>query len=575
MISAGDNLADGGETEVEVAIVGSGPVGVAVATRLMGRVGRIALIEAGGARFRPDESSPFFRAAEISDPRHMSTELYRRRMLGGTTSIWGGRCTPFDPEDFAPAAGRPGWPIPYSEMHAHVGAALDFFDAGRPEYSAAVALPQHPIPLPDAAAANLVIDRIERWSKPTDVWRKFGTELTRSRDVTVIHGATCTNVMTTADGNRATGLEIRTTSGRLHKVLAPTIVLACAGFETPRLLLASRSTRSCGLGNERDLVGRFYMAHLTSDARNAGALIFAKPETARAFDFITMVDGIYGRRMIMLSPELRRRENIPNIVFRLGRPRIDDPSHHNSVLSAMFLARSLLIPAEYMRSLAARPGVPLLEQRAHAANIVADVPKLCAFGVDWLRRRVFATHKLPSVFLYRRDGTYPLEFTAEQTPDPESRVLLGGDTDPFGVPRLAVRWRMRPEEVGGICRAYRELAASVAKSALGFVQLDSDPAAAVQRTLVPQGGVHVGTVRMGADPSTGVVDPNGEVWTTRGLFVIGASTFPTSGSVSVTPTAVALAFRLAEHLVRHHTADPYVAVTRATASSPSPRQEPV
>src|SRR6202034_3553665 len=117
MILPSDGLPDGGETEVDVAIVGAGPVGIAVATRLAGRVGRIALIEAGDTRFKPAESSEFFRAAEITDPRHLSTELYRRRMLGGTSSIWGGRCTPFDPEDFAPANGRPGWPIGFAEMH--------------------------------------------------------------------------------------------------------------------------------------------------------------------------------------------------------------------------------------------------------------------------------------------------------------------------------------------------------------------------------------------------------------------------------------------------------------------------
>jgi choline dehydrogenase-like flavoprotein len=554
MMQAGSTLPEGGETEVDVAIVGAGPVGVAIATRLMGRVGRIALVEAGGTQFRPAEASEFFTAEEISDPRHMPTNLYRRRMLGGTTSIWGGRCTPFDPEDFASSQERPGWPIQYSEMKAHVGEALEFFDAGRPEYSATIALPGHPVPL-HATATDLVVDRIERWSKPTDVWRKFGAALASSRQVTVIHGATCKNVVTIGDGSRAAGLELTTPIVRSHKVLAPLIVLACAGLEVPRLLLASRGSRSCGLGNEHDLVGRFYMAHLASDAHNVGVLRFAKPEIARAFDFTKMADGIYGRRMILLSPEVRRREGIGNIVFRPSRPPIDDASHRDPVLSAMFLTKNLLIPAEYMRGLAVQTRLSsLLEHRPHVTNVVVGLPKLCDFGVDWLRRRVLATRKLPAVFLYRRDGTYPLEFNAEQTPNPESRVLLGRDTDPFGMPRLVVQWRMRDDEVGRICRAYHVLAAAVARSGLGTVLFDADLSGAVQRALVPQGGVHIGTARMGADPASGVVDQNGEVWGTRGLFVAGTATFPTSGFASPTLTAVALAFRLAEHLIRRETA---------------------
>jgi choline dehydrogenase-like flavoprotein len=57
---------------------------------------------------------------------------------------------------------------------------------------------------------------------------------------------------------------------------------------------------------------------------------------------------------------------------------------------------------------------------------------------------------------------------------------------------------------------------------------------------------------MGADPHTGVVDPNAEVWSTRGLFAAGAAIFPTSGFTNPTLTAVALACRLAEHLAKRH-----------------------
>jgi choline dehydrogenase-like flavoprotein len=136
MMRAGESLPEGGSMEVQVAIVGAGPAGLAVATRLLGRVGRIALIEAGDTHFRPNQSLDFFKAAQIDDPRHLPTELNRRRMLGGTSSVWGGRCIPFDPEDFAPAVGRRGWPIAFAEMYAHIAEALEFLDAGIPEFSA-------------------------------------------------------------------------------------------------------------------------------------------------------------------------------------------------------------------------------------------------------------------------------------------------------------------------------------------------------------------------------------------------------------------------------------------------------
>ena len=72
------------------------------------------------------------------------------------------------------------------------------------------------------------------------------------------------------------------------------------------------------------------------------------------------------------------------------------------------------------------------------------------------------------------------------------------------------------------------------------MELEPDFLDSVQRALVPQGGHHIGTVRMGDDASSGVVDPNSEVWDCHGLFVAGTAVLPTSGFANPTLTAVAL-----------------------------------
>jgi choline dehydrogenase-like flavoprotein len=188
--------------------------------------------------------------------------------------------------------------------------------------------------------------------------------------------------------------------------------------------------------------------------------------------------------------------------------------------------------------------------REHIGNIVSDIPGLAQFSSKWVTQRMLAERKLPSVFLYRQDGRYPLEFNAEQMPNWDSRVTLGAETDPLGMPQLVVQWRYRNSELEAICRAYRVFASAVVQSALGEVELESDLRDSVQRALVPQGGHHIGTVRMGYDASSGVVDSNSGVWRCRGLFVAGTAVLPTSGFANPTLTAVALAFRLAEYLAR-------------------------
>ena len=562
MICDGITLEDGGQTRFDIVIVGAGAVGIALATQLAGQAGSVALIEAGDATFRPSDNLDFFKAEQVDDPRHAPGELYRRRMLGGTTSVWGGRCIPFDPEDFAPAQHRPGWPITYAQFSAHLPRALEFLDAGPPDFSIEATRSEHRLP-PDRASSDLVLDRIERYSKPTNVWQKWRESLGQSVDVTVFHNVACSTVFTDASDTRAAGIELRTRSNRRHTIAAATVILACGGLETPRLLLSSRDRRPLGLGNARDLVGRHYMAHLVSSADNAGLINFANPSAARAFDFAQTGAGVYVRRLMLLSPETRARGALPNIAFRPTRPAMDDTSHHNAVLSAMFLVRNAFIPPEYMRSMGTRLGhISARTWRAHAKNIAADLPGLMSFGINWVRRRILPARKLPSIFLYQGAGTYPLEFNAEQLPNPESRVLLGAETDPFGMPRLIVKWRFHAAELASICRAYDVLGSAFTASGLGTVSFGPDLRETVGGALVPQGGHHIGTTKMGVDPASGVTDENCEVWDTNGLFIAGTAVLPTSSFANPTLTAVALAFRLGEYLIRRHDKRPTNAGTR-------------
>ncbi len=54
---------------------------------------------------------------------------------------------------------------------------------------------------------------------------------------------------------------------------------------------------------------------------------------------------------------------------------------------------------------------------------------------------------------------------------------------------------------------------------------------------------------MHPDPARGVVDADCRVHGTRNLYVAGSSVFPSGGFANPTLTIVALALRLAEHLV--------------------------
>jgi len=60
-----------------------------------------------------------------------------------------------------------------------------------------------------------------------------------------------------------------------------------------------------------------------------------------------------------------------------------------------------------------------------------------------------------------------------------------------------------------------------------------------------------GVCRMGFSPATGVVDSDCRVFGLDNLFVSGASVFPTNRTSNPTLTVVAVALRLADHLIGH------------------------
>lgn len=101
------------------------------------------------------------------------------------------------------------------------------------------------------------------YNGPLKVVESHVPHLSANAYVTLVPGATATKIIIEGSGE-VTGLEIRSLDGEVKIIRSRSYVLACGGIETPRLLLLSRS-RSAefpdGIGNNYDLVGRFFMEH--------------------------------------------------------------------------------------------------------------------------------------------------------------------------------------------------------------------------------------------------------------------------------------------------------------------------
>jgi choline dehydrogenase-like flavoprotein len=146
-------------------------------------------------------------------------------------------------------------------------------------------------------------------------------------------------------------------------------------------------------------------------------------------------------------------------------------------------------------------------------------------------------------------GRYALRYHAEQIPNPESRVYLGSDAN--ANQGLTVDFRYLPDDAASVVGAHELLDDELRRSRLGYLEYwtKSDERADAVGAQAMDGYHQVGTTRMGSDAKSSVVDLNCRVHGFDNLYVASSSVFPTAGSANPTFPMVALALRLAHHII--------------------------
>jgi choline dehydrogenase-like flavoprotein len=530
----------------DVCIVGAGAAGIPLALSLSGRGLQVVLLEAGERTNDPKAQAHY--EGEVADERmHSPPHRYRLRGLGGSTSLWGGRCMPYDPIDFEerPWVPHSGWPISHDGLQPYYARANAWAEAGRYAYDARTALPGAP-PMFAGFDSDIVrTDGLERFSCPTDFGKRYRKRLQVAGDVHVITGALCTGLRLDAPGGSVRAVDVATIDGNRFTVSARSVVLATGGLETARLLLNSDDVVPQGVGNEHDVVGRYYQCHI---AGNVGSLVVNGSVDRVRHGYEVSPEGIYCRRRLQIDEGQQRRHNLLNAVARLHFPKITDPAHRNGVLSGLVLAKSF-ISYEYGKRLRDDRMDAELWAR-HVMNVVTDPIDTTAFLTHWLRRRTLAQRKFPSVILRNRTNRFSLEVQSEQQPLASSRVMLSDKEDSLGLRRLRVDWRYCQADVESVARTLDLLSAELARTGVGRYEYQPETLEEDLMRYGAYGGHHIGTTRMGTNVKTSVVDADCKVHSVRNLYVAGSAVFPTSSQANPTLTIVALSLRLADGLAQ-------------------------
>jgi choline dehydrogenase-like flavoprotein len=531
----------------DVCVIGSGPAGAVVAAELVGSGLRVCVLESG--RERPSPGADRLRRVECTGIRVKPWS--RERVLGGASTTWAGLSAPLDDVDLAPRPwiASPGWPIARAELEA-------LWEAAAQRYQFA--------PLAHYAPGGFAALRTRgeltpRWSlieekvflaraEPQN-FARLVRPLYEREDLDVWLDATVVELVPAVSG-RAVGRALaRSLGGVERSVEARAFVLACGGIENARLLLVSRGPRDKGLGNEFDQVGRYLMNHPKS---YHGILHLARPVRSLPYYFGCLYQGFAGYGGLRLQETAQRERGLVNCYARL------EPLYPWSDSEGV----------ESLVALAKRSGRLFRRWKERRAERVVELRDWSETGDDselqnarrstagWLGLGWNVLRDAPRVAAYSRSRLFdrrgPLVRRArlrnfmEMEPRPENRVTLSSEKDEFGYPRAKVEHDSSPGDRRSLIELHRALAQEF--QAAGVGRLESELGLADPWPVDQDASHHMGTTRMGTDPTRSVVDPDLRLHEVENVYVAGASVFPTSGCANPTFTIAALSIRLARTL---------------------------
>ncbi len=493
--------------EGDICIIGAGAAGISMALDWIGGPQKVILLEAGG--FEYDEKIQQLNDGQSTGQKYYPLQSSRLRYFGGTTGHWAGLCTPFDDIDFAQRDYVPysGWPIGRKDLDPFYHKAQLALQLGPFEYDLAYWKNSYPNFEPFPLDKNIIWNKMWQYSKA-----RFGSlykeTLVQAKNVHLYTYANVVDIHATENIAAIKEVTIKDHEGKSHKVSAKYFVLACGTIQNTRLLLASNSQAKKGLGNNQDLVGRYFMEHLEIASAELWLL---KPSNT----------GLYIRdyRVTQPSAELAITEN------EQRRQKI-----LNGTVS--------LIPLALGRN---------------------QIPKMVTWQDTDPRKAQEITFSQGGEAIKKSaeenmgalSKAFQLNTRIEQAPNPNSRVTLGTDRDALGVQKASLHWQLTSLDKDSIRKIHELIGQQFGISGLGRVRLMEflrdvkDPSWPMGTN---GGWHHMGTTRMSDDPKTGVVDGNCKIHGISNLFVAGAACFSTAGAANPTLTLVALSLRLSDHL---------------------------
>lgn len=519
--------------DADLCIVGGGAAGITLAQKFIGSGANVCVLESGGIDFGW-QAQALYEGTNVGLP-YFDLNVCQIRYFGGNTNAWGGWCRPLDPIDFRhrPWVEYSGWPFTAADLAPYYRQAHALCQIGNDDYDPAGVVGEiaHP------RARELPLDprkletSIYRFSPPTRFGAVYRDVLEKANNVHCYLNANVLNIKAAEHAGAVEQVSVGCLSGNRFTVAAKLFVIAAGGIENARLLLLSNGVASKGLGNQYDLVGRYFMEH----PHTKRALIATSRSMPSALYGLTFRDrGIAAR--LSLSSMAQEREGLLNYSGNIH------PIYYGHDTEGWQSFRKFVLSIDRSRGTDPYVRFPPYGRKGLSIRQAYDIVR----QLDRVTIAAFLQLFQPSRFI----SGFVLESKPEQAPNPDSRVTLDHARDAFGLNRVKLDWRTLPIDRRTAVRGEELVDEELRRLGIGrLAPLHPDEVENWPANV--EGGWHqIGTTRMHEHPRRGVVDADGRVHGISNLFVAGSSTFPTGGVAPPTLTVVALALRLAEHLQR-------------------------
>ena len=480
--------------KADLVIVGAGTMGLYLADRLSKKFNKIIIIEKGNNKIKIVRKKNKFLKGLFHNGFKYNTAIG----LGGNSTLWGGQLAEFDKEDFDKNF---FWGLNYKEINFFYKKIYKYFNIKK-------------------IKKNLFLDFIEekkinyqnidkfftQWLSEPNFFKYF-TKRGIKKNINIL---TNTEILNINFKNKTAKSILVNSNSKKKTIKFEKIILCCGTFNNIKFLLSQKKAP----WSKNRFIGKYFQDHIGLNAGTVKVLDSSK------FYNIFLNGYIGGEKY---SPKIKSRYYVNNFNYGVsGQFVANNQTKHEKINK---------IIKNYL-------------QKKTFFNFLKIIKIFKFVDLFLLKKILFLILKKKILPNIEKPMTFYIQ--SEQKPFFNSKLYLKNN-------KLYLNWCIKGEEIKVIKKFLKDTNRYLINNNIAkinntkiFKLKDRELVKKIIDTNHPSGGLIISK-----NKNKGVLNRNLKIWNTSNFYVAGASAFPKSSHANVTLTALALAEKLSNHLIKN------------------------